>query len=205
MKINIKDVLYWMDAIRQSDDRYRTLESFWKGQINSKVWLIETLQKYFQRLPYNIVVCGGWNGVLSTLLFNSELDIVKITSIDKDSACESIANTMNKDYEMSGKFQAITENILDYKNYHKHNVIINTACEHMTQDEYNKWIAKLPNQTQVIIQSNDYFDNKEHVNCHESLLSFKKNCGLQVSSASELVTEKYKRFMILGAKDGYSN
>lgn len=36
MKINIQDVLFWMDAIRDSDDRYRTLESFWKGQVNSK-------------------------------------------------------------------------------------------------------------------------------------------------------------------------
>ena len=74
MKINIKDVLFWMDAIRQSDDRYRTLESFRKGQINSKVWLIDHLEKY-QNLPYNILVCGGWNGVLATLLFNSRLDI----------------------------------------------------------------------------------------------------------------------------------
>ena len=31
MKIDIQDVLFWMDAIRNSDDRYRTLESFWKG------------------------------------------------------------------------------------------------------------------------------------------------------------------------------
>jgi len=115
LKIDIKDVLYWMDAIRQSDDRYRTLESFWKGQINSKVWLIETLKQYFQRVPYNIVICGGWNGVLATLLFNSDLDILKITSVDKDPACESIAHTMNKDYEMRGQFTAITEKIIDYK------------------------------------------------------------------------------------------
>lgn len=205
MKINIKDVLYWMDAIRQSDDRYRTLESFWKGQINSKVWLIETLKQYFQRVPYNIVICGGWNGVLATLLFNSDLDILKITSVDKDPTCESIAYTMNKDYEMRGQFAAITENIIDYKNYAKHNLIINTACEHMTSEEYNNWISALPNNTQIILQSNNYFENKEHVNCQKDLITFKQNCGIQVSSASELETEKYKRFMIIGVKNGYSN
>lgn len=194
-----------MDAIRQSDDRYRTLESFWKGQINSKVWLIETLNQYFQRVPYNIVICGGWNGVLATLLFNSELDILKITSVDKDPACESVAYTMNKDYEMRGQFTAITENIIYYKHYAKHNLIINTACEHMTTEDYNKWISALPNNTQIILQSNDYFDNKEHVNCQKDLITFKQNCGLDVFSASELETEKYKRFMIIGTKNGHSN
>jgi hypothetical protein len=39
MKVDIQDVLFWMDAIRDSEDRYRTLESFWKGQVNSKIWL----------------------------------------------------------------------------------------------------------------------------------------------------------------------
>ena len=43
MKIDIQDVLFWMDAIRNSDDSYRTLESFWKGQVNSKLWLVEQL------------------------------------------------------------------------------------------------------------------------------------------------------------------
>jgi hypothetical protein len=45
MKVDIQDVLFWMDAIRNSEDRYRTLESFWKGQVNSKVWLVENLQE----------------------------------------------------------------------------------------------------------------------------------------------------------------
>ena len=43
MKVDIEDVLFWMDAIRNSDDQYRTLESFWKGQVNSKVWLAKEL------------------------------------------------------------------------------------------------------------------------------------------------------------------
>ena len=205
MKINIRDVLYWMDAIRQSDDRYRTLESFWKGQINSKVWLIDNLKHYFQRIPYDILICGGWNGVLATLMFNSELDIARITSMDKNPACESIANTMNKEYEMRSQFKAITMDMLDYKNYHKHNLIINTACEHMMPEQYREWILRLPEHTRIILQSNDYFDHPEHVNCYGSLEEFKKNCGLNIIFAAELPTEKYKRFMIMGKKNGHSN
>ena len=44
-----------------------------KGQVNSKLWLIDnpTLSHSF----YNILLCGGWNGVLATLLFNTDLNI----------------------------------------------------------------------------------------------------------------------------------
>ena len=71
MKINIKDVLFWMDANDSPmiDIHLRVR----KGQINSKVWLIDHLEKYQQNLSYNILLCGGWNGVLATLLFNSRL------------------------------------------------------------------------------------------------------------------------------------
>ena len=41
MKVDIEDVLFWMDAIRNSKDRYRTLESFWKGPVRSKAWVAE--------------------------------------------------------------------------------------------------------------------------------------------------------------------
>ena len=29
--------------------------------------------------------------------------------------------------------------MLDYNDYDNYNLIINTACEHMTQDDFNKW------------------------------------------------------------------
>ena len=197
MKIEIKDVLFWMDAIRNSDDRYRTLESFWKGQINSKVWLIEHLERHYQNRPYNILLCGGWNGVLATLLFNSMMDITRIVSMDIDAKCEEIAYNMNIDYEMQGRFKAITSDMLAYEDYDKHNLIINTVCEHMTQEQYNEWIDKLPSNKRIVIQSNDYFSHKEHVNCKQTLEEFQKDCRIKVDMAATMPTEKYNRFMII--------
>jgi len=176
------------------------LESFWKGQINSKVWLIDNLKHYFQRIPYDILICGGWNGVMSTLLFNSELDIARVTSMDKDPTCESIANTMNKEYEIRSQFKAITMDMLEYRNYHKHNLIINTSCEHLSKQEYDRWISLLPTNTKIILQSNDYAELDEHRNCPASLDDFEKTCGLSISFSGELATEKYTRFMIIGEK-----
>ena len=88
MKVDVQDVLFWMDAIRNSDDKYRTLESFWKGQINSKIWLIEKLEEFIELDEHSIEICAGWNGVLASLLFNSNIPITTITSIDIDPECE---------------------------------------------------------------------------------------------------------------------
>jgi len=132
MKVEVQDVLFWMDAVRNSQDRYRTLESFWKGQINSKIWLIENLEKFAKNTPHRIVIHGGWNGVLSSLLFNSNISVERITSIDIDTNCEDIATTVNKRQEMQGRFCAITEDMKDFDYNSTPDIVINTSAEHVS-------------------------------------------------------------------------
>ena len=190
-----------MDAIRQSDDRYRTLESFWKGQINSKVWLIEQLKKLPRAHSMDILICGGWYGVMATLLFNSDLRVHKITSMDIDSQCENTANTMNKQYEIAGRFRAVTQDMLTYKDYDSYDMIINTVCEHLTTEQYNAWLKLIPEDKIIVCQSND-FVIPEHVNPVKDLNQFVSNSKLYpIVEPSELQTEKYKRFMIVGKKN----
>ena len=43
MKIDLEHLHYWIHAIRESEDPKRTMDAFWRGQIQSKEWLIETL------------------------------------------------------------------------------------------------------------------------------------------------------------------
>ena len=201
LKINIQDVLFWMDAIRQSDDRYRTLESFWKGQINSKVWLIEQLKKLPRVHSMDILICGGWYGVMATLLFNSDLYVNKITSIDIDSKCENTANTMNKQYEIAGRFRAVTQDMMTYKDYDESDMIIITVCEHLTTEQYNEWLNLIPKDKIIVLQSNDYVI-PEHVNPMKDLNQFVSQSKLYpIVEPSELQTEKYKRFMIVGKKN----
>ena len=201
LKINIQDVLFWMDAIRQSDDRYRTLESFWKGQINSKVWLIEQLKKLPRAHSMDILICGGWYGVMDTLLFNSDLYVNRITSIDIDSKCELTANTMNKQYEIAGRFRAVTQDMMTYKDYGGYDMIINTVCGHLTTEQYNEWLKLIPEDKIIVCQSND-FVIPEHVNPVKDLNQFVSNSKLYpIVEPSELQTEKYKRFMIVGKKN----
>lgn len=200
MKVDIQDVLFWMDAIRDSNDRYRTLESFWKGQVNSKVWLIDNLEKVlFPALRYNIVIHGGWNGVLSSLLFNSNIDIKHITSIDIDPVCEKVANTINRRQDLENRFSAITADMCSYQ--YDADIVINTSCEHITQEQYNQWLKNVPKNSLVVIQSNDYRDLQEHVNCVDTLQELEQKSNLKIMFSDKLALQKYNRFMVIGYKN----
>ena len=198
MKVDIQDVLFWMDAIRNSEDRYRTLESFWKGQVNSKVWLAEQLPGFVPVKPLNIVIYGGWNGVLASILFNSKISIQSITSVDIDPLCESTAYTINKRYEMQGKFSAITADMCDFKT--DADVVIITSCEHITQEQYDQWLSNQPDDATFVLQSNNYFDLDEHIRCSIDLTDFTKMSKIKPYFRGTFPTSKYERYMLIGKK-----
>jgi len=198
MKVNIQDVLFWMDAIRNSDDRYRTLESFWKGQVNSKVWLTEQLTGFVPVRPLNIVIYGGWNGVLASILFNSNIAVRRITSVDIDPVCEDIATTVNKRYEIEGKFSAVTADMCEYTI--DADVVINTSCEHISQQQYDKWLNNQPDTATFVLQSNNYFELDEHIRCSTDLDDFVHMSNINSYLRKTLETPKYERYMIIGKK-----
>ena len=200
MKVEIEDVLFWMDAIRNSEDKYRTLESFWKGQVRSKVWLAERLEEMCGTWykPMNIVIHGGWNGVLSSILFNTGIPVKHITSLDINPKCEEIASTVNKRQEMEGRFVAVTADMTEYE--YEADIAINTSCEHLTNGAYRCWLNLVPEDALIVLQSNNYFELEEHINCATDLDDFKRMSKVNVLWAGEFPTEKYTRFMIIGKK-----
>lgn len=198
MKVNIEDVLFWMDAIRNSDDKYRTLESFWKGQVNSKVWLADALRVNHIDDDNRIVIYGGWNGVLASILFNSSLSIEHITSVDIDKDCQETAFTVNKNYEMAGRFTAVTADMCTYTE--PADVVINTSCEHITQEQYNQWLSNQPDDAVIVLQSNNYFEHVEHIRCSTDLNDFTKMSGIKPFYRGSMDTPKYERYMLIGKK-----
>lgn len=198
MKVELDDVMFWMDAIRNSSDRYRTLESFWKGQINSKIWLIENLENFTTATPSKIIIHGGWNGVLANLLFNSKINISEVISLDIDPTCEVIASTVNKRQEMEGRFRAVTADMCEYD--YEADIVINTSCEHITGGAYRRWLNLVPDNSLIVIQSNNYNELEEHINCMESLEEFEKFSNLKILKSDILKLPKYDRYMIIGKK-----
>jgi hypothetical protein len=194
MQVDLNHVLFWMDAIRNSDDPKRTLDSFWKGQIHSKEWLLDNL---CPRLPHHatIDIHGGWNGVLASMLFQKVKDIKNIRSLDIDPSCEEIASTMNKLEEIQGRFRAVTADMCAIRS--DADVVINTSCEHISQDQYDLWLSGMPYNSLIVLQSNNYHI-EEHVRTADSLENFIEQSQLEVEWAGELKLPLYTRYMIIG-------
>jgi hypothetical protein len=195
MQIDTEHLHYWMQAIRQSPDPMRTMDAFWSGQLKSKEWLITNLRNHVTKFV-TIDIHGGWVGVLASMLFQSDIPIVNIRSIDIDPVCEPIAVNMNKIEEITGRFRAVTADMCAIRS--DADVVINTSCEHITQDQYDLWLSGMPYSSLLILQSNNY-DIPEHVRTANTLEQFKEQCHLEkIYWAGELELPLYTRFMIIG-------
>jgi hypothetical protein len=129
------------------------------------------------------------------MLFQSSVPVDTIRSIDIDPSCESIATMMNKQEEMTGKFRAVTADMCDIRS--DADVVINTSCEHITQDQYDLWLSGIPYNSLIVLQSNNY-EIPEHIRIAKDLEEFKQQSNLNVLWAGELDLPLYKRFMIIG-------
>ena len=194
MQIDTDHLHYWMQAIRQSPDPIRTMDAFWSGQLKSKEWLITNLRKNVNTFV-SIDIHGGWVGLLASLLFQSDVPIINIRSIDIDPTCEPIAINMNKIEEMVGKFRAVTADMCEIRS--DADVIINTSCEHITQNQYDLWLSGMPYNSLLVLQGNNY-DIPEHVRTAATLEEFKTQCGVNVIWAGELELPLYTRWMVIG-------
>jgi hypothetical protein len=194
MQIDLEHIMFWMDAIRNSEDPKRTLESFWKGQIRSKEWLIKELGVFIGK-PVSIDIFGGWNGVLASMLFHAPYPVKYIRSIDIDPKCEEIANTMNKLEQMQGRFKAVTADMCNLRS--DADVAINTSCEHISQDQYEQWLTCLPHNSLLVLQSNNY-NIYEHIRTADSIEEFVEQSKLKVFKAVKLDLPLYERYMIIG-------
>ena len=183
-----------MQAIRQSNDPIRTMDAFWSGQLKSKEWLITNLRKNVNKVV-SVDIHGGWVGVLASMLFQSDMFITNIRSIDIDPSCEPIATMMNKGEEMVGKFRAVTADMCTVRS--DADVVINTSCEHITQDQFDLWKSGMPYNSLLVLQSNNYIID-EHVRPAKSLEHFKEQCNVNVLWAGELELPLYTRYMIIG-------
>jgi hypothetical protein len=195
MQIDTEHLHYWMQAIRQSPDPIRTMDAFWQGQLKSKEWLIVNLRQHVKKFV-SIDIHGGWVGVLASMLFQSDVPVSNIRSIDIDPLCEPIATMMNKKEEMAEMFRAITSDMCEIRS--DADVVINTSCEHITQDQYDLWLSGMPHNSLLVLQSNNY-NIPEHVRTAKDLTEFTQQCQLEnVLWTGELELPLYKRFMVIG-------
>ena len=191
-------------------------DCFSRGQLQSKLWLVKELNRLDLDLGI-VFLCAGWYATLATMLFESGIKINRIRSFDIDDSCYSIAETFNKPWvKDEWRFKATTQDIFDIDfNLHTYlvkradgstcdltespNTIINTSCEHI--ENFDNWYAKIPQGKLVILQSNNYYEVEEHVNCVGSIEEFSTIAPMKdLLYSGELELPKYKRFMLIGYK-----
>lgn len=174
---------------------------FSKSQVQSKVWMAETLNKFKQQYG-NIVVLGGWFGqhywYLNSFKFNKLYNV----DLDADTLAKSVnvmgagdryvtcAADVNQVITQSGTVM-IEDQQIDA------DLIINTSSEHMTTE----WFDRLPLGQTVLLQSNDMLGMVGHVNCVQNLEELKQRYQMrQILFSGELSLSKGKRFMLYGIK-----
>jgi hypothetical protein len=188
------------------------------GQLKSKRWLVSELEKLNLDLGI-IFLCAGWYATLAPLLFDSSCKIDKIRSFDIDGSCVAIADTINSNkVKENWKFKSVTDDIFNI-NYDTHqwqawskannrmsykfieipNTIINTSCEHI--ENFDTWYNLIPKNKIVILQTNNYIEIEDHVNCSIDLGEFRMQTPMTtILYEGELVLGKYTRYMRIGVK-----
>jgi len=202
MQIDTEHLHYWMQAIRQSPNPMRTMDALWQGQLKSKEWLIDKLSLVLQQYtvsssPVSIEIHGGWVGVLASMLFQSDIPIKRIYSLDIDPMCEPIATMMNKGEEIEGRFQASTGDMCNLISFV--DIVINTSCEHITQEQYETWLSRRNKDQLLVLQSNNYKID-EHVRTADSLSGFMEQSHVGIIWSGELTLPLYTRYMVIGKK-----
>ena len=188
-----------------------------RGQLESKKWLVDELKNIDNLVLGKVCLCAGWYATVVPLLVEADIEFDLIRSFDLDPSVWKIAEAFNKDLLIDGwKFKAQTADIneLDFSVTRfeterddgtfqplkeRFNTIVNTSCEHI--EGFDSWYNKMPAGKLMILQSNNYFEIDEHVNCSESLEAFAKQTPMsQVLYQGELELEKYTRYMRIGYK-----
>lgn len=199
-------------------------DCFSRGQLQSKLWLVEELKKLNVDLG-TVFLCAGWYGTLAVMLFESGIKVEKIRSFDIDPTTADIAEVFNKPWlEDNWRFKASTVDIMNFNwtsvpapsdgtigNFYYNtntvnkiiqmkdnpDTIINTSCEHIK--DFSSWYNKIPTGKLVILQGNNYFEISEHVNCSSNLNEFSNKSPMTITLyEGELELPKYKRFMKIG-------
>ena len=195
-----------------------------RSQIKSKIWLIEELENVRQKLPdpvyKQVAVFAGWYGQLKSV-YDKRLTYRKMRIVELDRlACETSDYIFNLSELENYKVKAVDANIneltlhkngyeWDVENFKENtkysekflpNLIINTSAEHMSTEWFDQIRFKqLASDPIVAIQSNNYFEVEDHINCVHSIDHMKKKFPMrEIYYEGELQLKGYKRVMLIG-------
>jgi hypothetical protein len=176
-------------------------DAFSSGQVGSKLWLCEELEKlnWTSNLTY---IYGGWYGITAFLLLSrNNFKVDKIRSLDMDPSCEPIADMINENWVwQEWKFKAFTQDCNNFQGQYA-DLIINTSTEHFDSIE---WFANIPSGTRVILQGNNmpHDDHVIHSNSLDDFVSHYPLSSIAYKGEKSFVYPNWSftRYMVIGIK-----
>lgn len=184
--------------------------AFSHGQIHSKLWLCEEIEKLITK-PCNVAILGCWYNVLGFMLLSRNQKLYQhIHGIELNNESFSTANKICDAWMINDdqKIKNFNMNVNEF-NYSNYDIIINTSVEDIT---LNVWFDRIPNNKLVCLQTNNLtplqvskYKNWEILNPNHDMETFKKKYhlneilfeGVQEFDYGDL---KYNRYMIIGKK-----
>ena len=175
------------------------------NQVTNKKWLVSHVVSYINNTLSNqkevplkfrllketpsVLILAGWYGLGGWLL--TEQTPCDVTVVDKDPECAKVGKALYPNLI----FKTADLNNFDVSGY---DIIICTSCEHITDEEINSVLHKKDKSTVVFLQSNNYNEIHEHINCKKSVDDFADSLKLSSYKKYTLSLDKYERFMIIG-------
>ena len=191
----------------------RVLDSMNASQLESKLWLVETLEK-FDVQPKRVALLAGWFAqYIVPLMFDTFPECEWIENFEIDHDVSPLSYKFNKRYKDKNKYKVNMRNVMLKPLKFRQNpntpipkedvydVIINCACEHM----YPMWkFRELNNAVQknplFVLQSSNDDQHEDHINCVESEDELIDQARIKhvIYSGSKVLSNKSKRFMVIG-------
>ena len=208
----------WKGAISASSEltvgnyRYltkRVLDSMNSSQLESKLWLVETL-KTFDVQPKRVALLAGWFAqYIVPLMFDAFPKCEWIENFEIDHDVSPISYKFNKRFKDENRYKMNMIKPLKFRQNPNipipkedvYDVIINCACEHM----YPMWkFRELNNAVQknplLVLQSSNDNQHEDHINCVESEDELIDQARIKhvIYSGSKILSNKSTRFMVIG-------
>ena len=164
------------------------------GQVESKKWLAQEINKLRLNEDLHIEIIGGWFG-FPLIEMLSNLPIKQIDFYEIDDNCKKVLTQYIEQFNFNFRIVQFGD-YFERTELRRRDLIINTSCEHMRDISIMKKYYK--GSPVIALQSNDFYEH-DHVNCVKSEIELRNKNEINVTNYIGCKQmEKYNRFMVIG-------
>jgi hypothetical protein len=209
--LDVIEQIYKNSQYDPNEDLYRSydiINATNSAQLESKEWLAENLSSILKNKEYlrdgevrDVLIMGAWYGITGGFLKQYLNKEYNIWNVDFDPECQKYGQLLHKDIEACNNTTFVTEDAIEYffDRTSAFQVLINTSCEHMEQDDIDLILASKNPNTIICFQSNNFHSQAEHITTFNNLKEFEQSLKLvKVYWSGTLKTSSCERYMVIG-------